>query len=784
MKLAFVHVISAAVLVAAITADVTAQQLVGLPESSLAAQTVAGASDPQSQLPPPAQTTPTPPSKQIQPPGTRRTIGVALGGGAARGIAHIGLLRWFEEHRIPIDFVGGTSMGGLVGGAYAGGMSPDALQQLMKMADWDIVFLNDAPFKYKNIRRKEDSRSYPALIRFGLKGWRLRIPAALNAGQQVDVLLDTIAAPYYKIQSFDELPIPFRAVATDLKTAESVVLSQGSLAGAMRATMSIPGVFAPVAIGDRLFIDGGTLDNVPAGVVRNMGADVVIAIDVGARPGELKTSESLFSYLGRTLDTMMSAAVRRSLQSADVVIVPDLEDLSGGDWRDSDEFVRLGYAAAEKNADKLLPYAVDEAAWNAYLEARNRKRLAEIPVPATVRVSGIDNKYEEGLILKAAEPLVGKPIDLSELNVLTLRLMGTDRYETVGFNFEETADGQVALLIRARLKDYAPPFLRLAFDLNNTDSTSFSGVFRGRLLTMDTFGAGSEIRADFALGSRQTAAIELYKPFGRSHIFVSGRGYYDRYINNSYVDDVLVAEYRTKRTGAGADVGVSTSFNSELRLGYDIADVSSNLRVGEPTLPEATGSERLASLRWVYDGQTSPLVPTRGLYLRTSLRYFWETPEIVSPDTGDILTARDLVQGELNASIFKTISPRGRIFARGGAGTSFNDEAGFERFRLGGVLNIGSKNLDELSGNHFLVVAGGYLHTLSRLPDFIGGNIYAGSWLETGAAYDHWDETEWRNALSGGILVESLLGPLFFGGSVGLGGGGGRFYVALGPLFK
>ena len=481
---------------------------------------------------------------------------------------------------------------------------------------------------------------------------------------------------------------------------------------------------------------------------------------------------------------MMSAAVRRSLQSADVVIVPDLEDLTGGDWRESDELVKLGYAAAEKNADKLLPYAVDEAAWNAYIEARNRKRIAEIPVPTTVQVWGINNKYEEGLILKAVEPLVGKPIDLKELNVITLRLMGTDRYETVGFNFEQTADGQVALLIRARLKDYAPPFLRLAFDLNNTDSTSFSGVFRGRVITMDTFGSGSEIRTDLAVGSRQTAAVELYKPFGRSHIFVSGRAYYDRFINNAYVDNELVAEYRTKRTGAGADVGVSTSFNSELRLGYDATDLRSRRRVGEPTLPEAEGSEQFATLRWVYDGQTSPLVPTRGLYLRTSLRYFWETPDIVSTETGEAVTTRDLTQGQVNASFFKTISPRGRIFVRGGAGTSFNDEAGFERFTLGGVLNIGSKNLDELFGNNYVVAAGGYLYTLSRLPDFIGGNIYAGGWLESGSAYNRWEDADWTNALSGGILVESLLGPIFFGGSVGLGDGGGRFYVALGPLFR
>ena len=188
-------------------------------------------------------------SASAQPPEARPKIGLALGGGAARGIAHIGLLRWFEENRIPVDYIAGTSMGGLIGGAYASGLSPDEIQALMKDADWELMFLADSPFRYKTFRRKEDARAFPAQIDFGLKGG-LKLPSGLNAGQQIELLLDHIALPYYEIRDFDALPTPFRCVATDIRKSEPLVMGSGSFARALRATMAIPAVFTPVALDD------------------------------------------------------------------------------------------------------------------------------------------------------------------------------------------------------------------------------------------------------------------------------------------------------------------------------------------------------------------------------------------------------------------------------------------------------------------------------------------------------------------------------------------------------
>ena len=252
----------------------------------------------------------------------RPRVGVAFGGGSARGLAHVGVVRWFEEHHIPIDVIAGTSMGGLIGGAYASGMSADELSELLEQTNWDEMFGFSA-FRYKNVRRKEDARDYPSRIEFGIKRG-LVLPLALNSGQQVDFLLARIAGPYVGLSSFDDLPTPFRSIAVDLVTAQQVVLDKGGLASAMRATMSLPGIFPPVERDGMVLVDGGAMNNVPADVVRAMGARTVIAINVGFMGDTRAVSGSLFGLMGQTIDTMMQASTRRSMASADIVINPDL----------------------------------------------------------------------------------------------------------------------------------------------------------------------------------------------------------------------------------------------------------------------------------------------------------------------------------------------------------------------------------------------------------------------------------------------------------------------------
>jgi NTE family protein len=721
-------------------------------------------------------------SAQLTAGAGRPKIGLALGGGAARGIAHIGLLRWFEEHRIPVDYIAGTSMGGLIGGAYAAGLSPDEIQALMNESDWDLMFLADSPFRYKTFRRKEDARAFPGQIDFGLKGG-FKLPTGLNAGQQIELLLDRIALPYYALRDFDELPTPFRCVATDIRRAEPLVLGSGSFARSLRATMAIPAVFTPVILDQQLLVDGGTLNNVPADVVKAMGADVAIAVNVSSSTDQSPAPSTLFSVLGQTLDSMMTTATRQALKSADLIIVPDLQGLTGNDWRRTDDLVAQGYKAADAMSAALLKYQVDATSYDEWMRARQARRRTATPAVSRVVVEGVPavEMHQMSALLEARH--VGRPLVREEIEETILRLSGTDRYEIITYTFRDGASGP-ELLVQATPKSYGPPFVLPSLDIQNIDSSSFAISLRVRLAMYDTPLPNSELRFDVGFGSDQTVALELYKRVGHRGVFVAPRAYFTRSSLNGYQDGELVAEYRVKRTGAGIDVGYTTGMRTELRLGYDEADVRARRRIGVPLLPEAAGSDRIVSLRWAFDGQNSPLVPSRGLRVRTALRYYFDTPEIVDAEDNVLRSARDVPQGEAAASWFKRVGARNRMFLSGGGGTSFDHDPGFNKFSLGGPFRLGGFNNDEIRGDNYMLGVVGVLREWFRLPDVLGANVYYGAWLEQGSAFDRWSDAEYNAALSGGVLLETLLGPAFLGYSQALTEGGGRFYVALGPFLR
>ena len=438
----------------------------------------------------------------------RPRVGVAFGGGSARGLAHVGVVRWFEEHHIPIDVIAGTSMGGLIGGAYASGMSADELSELLEHTNWDEMF-GFSPFQYKNVRRKEDARDYPSRIEFGIKRG-LALPLALNSGQQVDFLLARIAGLYVGLSSFDDLPTPFRAIAVDLVTAQQIVLDKGELASAMRATMSLPGIFPPVERDGMVLVDGGAMNNVPADVVRAMGAGTVIAINVGFMGDTRPVSGSLFGLMGQTIDTMMQANTRRSMASADIVINPDLSDFGSLDWRRSADLAVEGYRAAEAMKDALLPLAVSDSEWASYQQQRQARRRRGWPVPQFVTVSGAI-AGDTARIQQVLAAHIAQPLDVSALEADLETLTGLDRYETVGWRLDESG-GRVGLVVEARPKTYAPPFLMLGVNLQNTTTDTFSFQLAARYLTFDLLGPGSELRFDGVIGAEPGVTAEAYWP--------------------------------------------------------------------------------------------------------------------------------------------------------------------------------------------------------------------------------------------------------------------------------
>ena len=335
----------------------------------------------------------------------RPKLGLVLEGGGALGLAHIGVITWMEEHRIPVSYVAGTSMGGLVGGIYATGRSPAEVRELINGIDWDQVLSGVTPFRDLSFRRKQDARDFPGQLEFGLRGG-LRFPSGFNTGQEVNLVLDSVALPYSEIASFNDLPIPFACVSTDLISGKPHVFRDGSLALAMRSTMSLPGIFTPVRSGKHLYADGFLLDNLPIDVGKEMGADIVLGVHLETAPMDPNADLSSFGVLGQSISVMSEVNVvrfdgagRHTCRRFRCRNIPSL------DYNKADAIIKLGYEAAASKASVLSAFSVSEAEWEEYLANRNaRRRTAPIP---TVR-RGYRDLSRHGKVYGEADVFAGR----------------------------------------------------------------------------------------------------------------------------------------------------------------------------------------------------------------------------------------------------------------------------------------------------------------------------------------------------------------------------------------
>ena len=298
--------------------------------------------------------------------GNRPKIGLVLEGGGALGLAHIGVIQYLEEHRIPVSYVAGTSMGGLVGGVYATGHNATEIRDMVKGINWDEVLSGQVPFQDLSFRRKQDAREFPITREFGLRNG-LQFPGGFNAGQQVQLILDRIALPYSEIKSFNDLPIPFACVATDLVTAREHVFRSGPLGLALRSTMSLPGIFSPVRYQGHVFVDGGLLNNFPVNVAKEMGAEFILGIRLEVAPLDPDEPLSSFAVLRRSIYVTVAANENRSKPYADLLVSVPLQKFTAWDYDQADSMIKIGYDAADANAEQLSKLSVDEATWMRYL---------------------------------------------------------------------------------------------------------------------------------------------------------------------------------------------------------------------------------------------------------------------------------------------------------------------------------------------------------------------------------------------------------------------------------
>ena len=380
-------------------------------------------------------------------------LGLVLEGGGALGLAHIGVITWMEEHRIPVSYVAGTSMGGLVGGIYATGRSPAEVRELINGINWDQVLSGVTPFRDLSFRRKQDARDFPGELEFGLRGG-LQFPSGFNSGQEVNLVLDSVALPYSEIPSFNDLPIPFACVATDLVSGKRHVFRDGSLALAMRSTMSLPGIFTPVRSGKSLYADGFMLDNLPIDVGKEMGSELTLGIHLETAPMDPKTNLSSFGVLGQSISVMSAVNELHSMEMADILVTVPLQKYTTLDYNKADEIIKAGYDAAASKATVLSAFSVSDAEWEAYLSARNAKRRTT-PIPKFVEVTGVPPQMAKSME-KQMSSLVGKPVEPKIIGQDMMTIVGMGRFATATYSMTEK-NGEQGLQIQAEQKSYAPP---------------------------------------------------------------------------------------------------------------------------------------------------------------------------------------------------------------------------------------------------------------------------------------------------------------------------------------
>jgi len=715
-------------------------------------------------------------AQQAAPPAKRPRVGVALAGGGARGFAHIGFLKWLEHNKIPVDAISGTSMGALVGAAYAAGKSPEEITALFDGVNWDALLSGEAPFPLLSFRRKEDERRFPSAVEFGFRKNTLTLPRGVVSNHAMGLIFDRFALPYWDLRTFDDLPIPFRCMATDLVKGEAVTFREGPLSEALRATMAIPGAFSPVRRGGQLLVDGGLLNNLPTEALLEMGADVIIAVRLSRLP---RSAEELpiGGIVDSAIDVVLENNERHSIEAAQkrvrvIFLTLDVGAFSSSDFAHARAIAARGELLPPEPAAQLRELALQtSAAWEAWQAGVRGRARRSIPDPREITVTaGQENARRE--IEEKVSAGGGRPLDPPALESTLTRIYGNGRYDSVGYQVQ--ADGaQPQLRVRAEEKFHGPPFVRMLAEVNGSETDNIQFNFTARLTAMDVGAYGAEWRTDASIGSRTALASEYERPVAGTRAFVAPRLLAERATQNLFQGKDRVAEYQVDRVLGGLDLGYRFDRVNELRAGVEAGHIRARVSVGNPLLPGLQGAVSRAFLRWSHDGQDSPVVPRRGVRFTAEGSWFAEAPG----------ANHRFPQFETRSSAFFPVDRRGSIFAILAGGTTFHEDAPpSQSFTLGGPFRLGALGLDEIRGNHFGYSALGYIREIFRTSPPFGTRVHVGAWYEVGKVFESVPQRGYYSNGSVGLVMETPLGPLFLGGSLGE-EGRRKLYFKLGRFF-
>lgn len=704
----------------------------------------------------------------------RPKIGLVLSGGGARGVAHVGVLKVLQEMRVPVDVVVGTSMGSIVGGAFAAGLSPDEMEKRIREAKWDVVLADRPPRAQRSMRSKELERRNIFGFELGYRDGQFRLPKGALFGQQLELFLNTLTAGALNRSRFDALQIPYRAVATDIETGKMVVLDHSDITRAMRASMSVPGVFAPVEIDGRLLVDGGLVRNLPVDVARSLGADIVIAVNLGTPLLKREDIASVLSISTQMLNILTEQNVQNSLAqlgARDILISPELGKYSSGDFFNAVDTIGVGEEAARKQADALAGLSVGEAEYRRYLQTRAAHAEQDKPIDAVrVDVRGL-RRVNPDTVAATVRAKPGKPVDPKQIQADLRTLYGTDDFQQIRYRFED-ADGKRTLVLEPIEKEWGPNYLQFGLNLS-TDlrgDSSFDVMLHHRMTWLNRWGL--EWRNDLSLGRTTSWHTELQQPLNASRsLFLAP--YFDvrQVRDNIFIEDDPVVSYKIVRIVGGLDLGLRLSHAATVRLGYSAGREEATPAIAFPGFPSAKDSIAELTLKATYDAFDDWLFPSAGVYANAV----------------GVLSRRELGAEDDYQSVHAEI---GTAFSHGAhrfvvglkGGTSLGSDLSLSNvFSLGGFLNLSGLQNRQLLGDRFALGRAVYYRRFGD-ASLVSLPVYVGASLEAGNVYGRINGTQSSGLILGGSLfaaIDTTLGPFYL--AVGLAEGGHyAFYLFLG----
>jgi NTE family protein len=696
----------------------------------------------------------------VQPPG-RASIGIALEGGGALGLAHIGVLQWLEEHRIPIDRLSGTSMGSMVGALYATGSTPAEMRALAVSNAFTSAFSLQTAYADSSFRRRQDQRELPQALTVGLKHG-VAIRNALLADRGVSEFL-TMYLPSYNRDELDynQLPIPFRCVATDLNTLTPVTFDSGPLPLAVRASISIPGVFPPVqGRNGHYLVDGGILDNLPTDVLkRDLHADTIIAIRLEDSPLTNSDTGSIVGVLNRAFSAGIVRNVEQAEKLADVILIVPVGNFSGMDYGKAAQLIDAGYKAAEQNRASLLRYALDADGWKAYLDARESRRR---PAPGLLRQLRVEGG-EPGAVREVQndlKPLKDKPIT----SATTLEaLKDIQSNGGIGAAWETFSPAPAlpapdsGLLVRLKNDRTGPPYLLISPAFAATTSNMSRGELTLRLIDQNLGGFGSELRGNASLGYMTVVSLEYYHQLSLNGYFIEPRTGIQRKPVYLWVNQKRVAERFQQDLGAGVEAGRTFSNQTQISAEWRAESTHWSLRTGSGGGPYLNGTAQTGLLHIKIDKDYAGAISPNGFRLEASAGALYHSlasdnaPLVhLSFSTNHVWKETNLVgiSSEVNSTLRTNVAEP-------------------YRFTLGGPMHLSAAAFDEYRGTDTYYASTGYLRRLAALPTGLGHGLYGVFAYEAGEIWSPEARAILRQDGVTGLIASTPLGLITFGVSVG-----------------